>query len=82
MEHSELLTKLLDAVINDPSAISFKDVATWSTADNYLTYIIDGNGGGATKGYSISNGILTITWSIYDLGTGTTRTDVETWHKQ
>ena len=30
MEHSELLTKLLDAVVNDPSAISFKDIANLS----------------------------------------------------
>ena len=30
MEHRELLTKLLDAVVNDPSAISFKDIANLS----------------------------------------------------
>ena len=27
MGHSELLTKLLDAIVNDPSSISYKDVA-------------------------------------------------------
>ena len=27
MEHSELLTKLLDSIVNDPSAITYKDVA-------------------------------------------------------
>ena len=27
MKHSELLTNLMDDIVNDPSAISFKDVA-------------------------------------------------------
>ena len=27
MAHSELLTKLMDAIVNDPSIISFKDIA-------------------------------------------------------
>ena len=27
MKHSELLTKLMDDIVNDPSAISYKDIA-------------------------------------------------------